>query len=188
MEIFIILAVLAVILLVWFIVLYNSIIRAKNSVLESFSAIDTVLQNRYDLIPNLVEVVKKYAAHETAIFEKVSEMRANLLSQWWENASKNRFEQENQLQAWLKSIFAIAENYPDLKASANFLNLQEQWSELEDRLQAARRAYNSALKNLRDKKETFPSNMVAKSMSLPTFDFFEAETAAKAKLNAKDLF
>ena len=172
----------------YIIITYNSIIQTKNKVKESFSSIDTVLQNRYNLIPNLVEVVKQYASHESALLWKVSEMRAQLLSNT-DKGSVDRFNQENQLQAWMKSIFAIAENYPDLKASNNFLELQTQWSEIEDRLQAARRAYNSSLKLLNDKKEMFPSNIVASLMKIEDFAMFEADEGAKIeKIDAKELF
>jgi LemA protein len=97
--------------------------------------------------------------------------------------------QENELQNGIKSIFAVAENYPDLKASANFLELQTQWSELEDRLQGARRAYNAAVKVLMNKKEMFPSNIIAKMMTIPEFTMFEADDSAKVeKIDAKELF
>jgi LemA protein len=113
--------------------MYNGIIGTKNTVEESYSAIDTVLQNRYDLIPNLVEVVKQYASHETAVFQNVSEMRAKLMH--GHTPTEERFANENALFNGMKSLFAIAENYPDLKASTNFLDLQNQWGEMEDRLQ-----------------------------------------------------
>ncbi len=177
-----------VLALLYFIATYNSIINSKNTVTESFSAIDTVLQNRYNLIPNLIELVKQYMAHEAGILNKVSEMRAQLVS----NPNKNspeRFAQENALQAWLKSIFAVAESYPDLKASNNFLELQTQWSEIEDRLQWARRGYNASVKEFSNKKEMFPSSLIAGMMTLPTFTMFEADEAAKVeKIDAKSLF
>lgn len=179
---------IAVIALIYFIATYNSIIHTKNTASEAFSAIDTVLQNRYNLIPNLVEVVKQYMAHEASLINKVSEMRAKLVGagdKW----SAERFADENSLAAGMKSIFAIAENYPDLKASSNFLELQTQWSELEDRLQWARRAYNAAVKELNNKKEMFPSNIIAKMMTLPALTMFEAEESAKVeKIDAKAMF
>lgn len=179
---------IAAIIGIYFIVTYNSIINSKNTVNEAFSAIDTVLQNRYNLIPNLVEVVKQYMSHEASLINKVSEMRSQLISngnKW----SKDRFDGENELQAWMKSIFAIAENYPDLKASNNFLELQTQWSELEDRLQGARRAYNAAVKDINNKKEMFPSNLVAKLITIPEWAMFEAEVAARVeKIDAKSMF
>lgn len=172
----------------FFIFTYNAIIGSKNSAVEALSGIDTVLQNRYNLIPNLVQVVKQYMTHESSILNKVSEMRASLMSgsdKW----SIGRFTKENELQAGLKSIFAIAENYPDLKASTNFLELQTQWSEIEDRLQWARRAYNSAVKALNNKKEMFPSNIVANMITLPVYAMYEAEEAAKIdKMDAKAMF
>lgn len=179
---------LIVVWVLFFIVTYNSIVKTKNIVKESFSSIDTVLQNRYDLIPNLVQVVKQYMAHESGVITQVTELRASLMS----NSNKTwaeRFEQENALQAGLKSIFAVAENYPDLKASTNFLELQNQWSEIEDRLQWARRAYNSAVKELNNKKEMFPSNIIAGMMTLEDYKMFEAEVLAKTeKMDAKKMF
>ncbi len=173
---------------IYFISTYNSIINTKNTANEAFSAIDTVLQNRYNLIPNLVELVKQYMAHEAGLINKVSEMRAQLLSNT-NKASKERFAEENELQAGMKSIFAIAENYPDLKASNNFLELQTQWSEIEDRLQWARRGYNSAVKLLNNSKEMFPSNIIAKMMNLPELTMFEADESAKVeKMDAKAMF
>ena len=172
----------------YFIVSYNSIINVKNTTEESFSAIDTVLQNRYNLIPNLVELVKQYMAHEAAILNKVSEMRAALISNP-NKGTKERFAEENALQWTMKSLFAVAENYPDLKANTNFLELQTQWSEIEDRLQGARRAYNSNVKLLRNKKEMFPSSIIASMMAIPHYDMFEAEEVAKVeKIDAKTLF
>ncbi|MFZ3233244.1 MAG: LemA family protein [Patescibacteria group bacterium] len=182
----IILAVIACVALV-FIGIYNGIVGAKNDAAESFSAIDTVLQKRYDLIPNLVEVVKQYAAHEAGTLTKVTELRSKLLTN--HDASPERFEQENALYTGMKSIFAIAENYPDLKASANFLELQAQWSEIEDNLLGARRAYNAAAKELQNKKEMFPSNIVAGMMTVPAYPMYEADEAAKTyRPDAKQLF
>ena len=173
---------------IYCIMTYNSIIRTKNSTEEAYSAIDTVLQNRYDLIPNLVEVVKQYASHETAVLSKVTEMRSKLLS-GWSQWTQERFADENALQWAMKSIFAIAENYPDLKASSNFLELQTQWAEMEDRMQWARRAYNSAVKYLNDKKQMFPSNIVAGMMTIPTYAMYEADEAAKTtRMDAKPMF
>jgi LemA protein len=177
-----------VIIIFYLIATYNSIINAKNTTNEAFSAIDTVLQNRYNLIPNLVEIVKQYMAHESGVISKVTELRASLLSAGTQT-SKERFAQENELATGLKSLFAVAENYPDLKASANFLELQTQWSEIEDRLQGARRAYNSAVKLMNNKKEMFPSSIIAGTMSLPVFTMFEADEGAKTSMmDAKEMF
>ncbi len=176
------------IVVLYFIVTYNSIIRTKNSVDNAFSAIDTVLQNRYDLIPNLVAVVKQYAAHESGVISQVTELRSKLMSNPG-NSGKERFQEENMLQAGMKSLFAVAENYPDLKASNNFLELQSAWSEIEDRLQGARRAYNSAVKAIRDKQQMFPSNIVANMMKIEPYTMFEAnETVRNTAMDAKALF
>ena len=185
-SIFILIAVVVVLAftIVW---IYNSIVSAKNTVKESFSAIDAMLQQRYDLIPNLVEVVKQYATHERETLSKVTEMRANLLNS--QNSSgEQRFENENMLTAWLKSVFAIAENYPDLKASQNFINLQNQWWEMENNIQASRRAYNAAVKELQNKKEMFPSNVIASMMSIEEYAMFLAQEEAKTAPSAKALF
>ncbi len=179
---------LVVIVGLYVISIYNSIINTKNTANEAFAAIDTVLQQRYNLIPNLVELVKQYMAHESGVLNKITELRSQLVSntnKW----GKERFAEENELQAGMKSIFAVAENYPDLKASSNFLELQTQWSELEDRLQWARRGYNAAVKILNNSKEMFPSNMVASHMTLPDLTLFEAESEAKVeKIDAKAMF
>ena len=172
------------VLAIW---IYNSLISAKNNAEESKSAIDTVFQNRYDLIPNLVEVVKQYAKHEKETLEGVVKMRSNLVDSWWE-PTKERFAEENMLSWTMKSIFALSENYPDLKADKSFIQLQNQWTEIEDRLQGARRAYNAAVKALRNKKEMFPSNIIAWMMTLPVYDMFEADEVAKVTPKAKDLF
>lgn len=179
---------MSTIAIIYAIITYNGIINAKNSVKESFSAIDTVLQNRYDLIPNLVEVVKQYASHEAGVLGQVSEMRSKLMS-GTHTADANRFADENALQSTMKSIFAIAENYPDLKASANFLELQTQWSEMEDRMQGARRAYNAAVKELQNKKEMFPSSIIASMMTIESYAMYEADESVRtAKMDAKEMF
>lgn len=176
-----------VILGIFVIIVYNKIVSAKNNIEESFSAIDSVLQNRYDLIPNLIETVKQYTKHESEVFTRVTELRSSLLSN--ANSSANsRFQNENELFNGMKSIFAIAENYPELNSSANFLELQTQWSEIEDRLQASRRAYNSAVKELKNLREQFPTNIVAKMFTFQDYYMFEADEQAKKSLNAKNLF
>lgn len=181
-------AICGVSIMLYAISMYNSIINTKNTATEAFSSIDTVLQNRYNLLPNLVELVKQYMSHEASLINTVSEMRAKLLSNT-DKTSSERFVQENQFQSGMKSIFAIAENYPDLKASANFLELQTQWSEIEDRLQGARRGYNAAVKQLNNSKEMFPSNIVAGMMTLPIYTMFEAEESAKSEnMDAKTMF
>jgi LemA protein len=173
------------VLFVFIIVLYNGIIKAKNDVENNKSTIQTVLQNRYDLIPNLVQVVQQYTSHEKSIIENVSTMRAQMVS-----AGNTKLSSEEQNSLWwaMKSIFALSENYPDLKANTNFINLQNQWSELEDRLQAARRWYNYAVTTLKNKKETFPSNLIASLVKTEEYELFEGQEIAQNAPSAKDLF
>ncbi len=171
---------------VLYIGLYNSIVSARNSVEENKSTIETIFQNRYDLIPNLVEVVKQYADHEKELLRDVTELRSNAMNN--QNITKEKLQNENQISSSLKSMFALGENYPDLKANQNFINLQNQWQEIEDRMQAARRWYNSAVKVLRNKKQQIPSNIVASGMNLQDYPMFEADKEARKNLNAKDMF
>lgn len=184
-EIFIFI-VFAVIAIMFYVTAYNSLISLKNSVEESFSAIDTVFQNRYDLIPNLVEVVKQYASHEKEVLTQVVKLRSSAMGN--QEVSKEKLAQENMLSGTLKSIFALSENYPDLKANEQFLDLQKQWTEMEDRMQGARRAYNAAVKALTNKREMIPSNIVASFMTFKDFPLFEADVEARENLNAKELF
>ena len=167
------------------VVLYNGLIKAKNDVENNKSTIQTVLQNRYDLIPNLVQVVQQYASHEKNIIEHVATMRANMVSA---GNTKLSLEEQNSLWGAMKSIFSLSETYPDLKANTNFINLQNQWSELEDRLQAARRWYNYAVTTLKNKKETFPSNLVASLVQTEAYELFEWQEQAQSAPSAKDLF
>jgi len=180
-----------ILILIWFgiffMFVYNTIISTKNRVEETKSTIDVYLQNRYDLIPNLVEVVKKYAEHEKWLLEEVTKLRSELVKQTWE-FTEDRFKKENMLTWALKSIFAVSENYPDLKANQNFIALQNQWTEIEDNIAAARRTYNSAVKDLRDKKQMIPYNIIANMIKLPDYDYFKADSEAKVRLNAKELF
>jgi len=169
-----------------FVTIYNNVIKTKNLVEENVSAIDTMFQNRYDLIPNLVEVVKQYASHEKELLEWVTKLRSSAMS--WQEMTKDKLQNENMLSGTLKSIFALSENYPDLKANQNFINLQNEWTEMEDKMQAARRAYNAAVKALMDLKEMFPSNVVAGMMNLKKYDMFEASAESKESLDAKELF
>ena len=182
----IILAITAVVLFVGVISIYNTIIRLRNSVDENISSIDTVFQNRYDLIPNLVEVVKQYASHEKSLLEEVTKLRSNAMS--WQEVTKEKLENENMLSGTLKSIFALSENYPDLKANESFINLQNEWTEIEDRMQATRRSYNASVKELRDIKQSFPSNIIAGMMTIKEYDMFEASEESKKSLDAKELF
>ena len=187
MSLPVIIVLVLVVLVVIYVVLYNSIIASKNRVEEAKSSIDVFLQNRYDLIPNLVETVKKYMKHEKWVLTEVTKLRSSLMKESWK-FTKERFEKENQISQALKSIFAVAENYPDLKANQNFIQLQNQWTEIEDNIAASRRAYNASVKDLNNKKQMIPYSLIAWNMNLPNYDYFEADTEAKKSLNAKELF
>ncbi|MBU1102675.1 LemA family protein [Patescibacteria group bacterium] len=171
----IILAIAAVIVL-WLIVTFNRLVILKTRTKEAWSDIDVQLKRRYDLIPNLVEAVKGYAAHEKEIFEKVTKSRANAMGA---TGVKEKTQAENALTNTLKSLFAVAENYPDLKASQNFLELQRELRDTEDKIQAARRFYNGNVRDLNIKIQTFPVNLVAGLFGFVKMDFFEIEQAAR---------
>jgi LemA protein len=166
--------VLAVIVL-WFIVVYNGLIRTRNQAKEAFSDIDVQLKRRYDLIPNLVESVKGYMAHEAGVFEKVTEAR----SQAMQATGSAKAGAENQLSGALKSLFAVAENYPQLKANENFLSLQGELTDTEDKIQAARRFYNGMVRDLNTKIQAFPSNIIANTFGFKQMDFFGDLTDAE---------
>jgi len=178
----IILAVLGVVLLGLIVGVYNSLIRLKNKVKEAWSDIDVQLKRRYDLIPNLVETVKGYAKHEKGTFEKVTELRSKAM-QTTEPGKKA--EVENMLTETLKSLFAVAENYPELKANENFLDLQKQLSEIEDEIQKSRRYYNGNVRDFNTKLEVFPNNLIAGILRFKAFDFFEVADAEKKNVKVK---
>ena len=169
---------IVLIIIFYAIVIYNSIIDTKNTLEEAKSSIDVMLQNRYDLIPNLVETVRWYAKHEKEVFENITKLRTQLIDQSW-SMDSNRIQKENMLTEAFKSLFAVAENYPQLKSNKNFLALQNQLTEIEDRIQAARRTYNAAVKELKNKKQMFPYNIIASMMKLPGYPMFEAKIKAK---------
>ena len=149
---------------------YNSLVTLRVRVNEAWSDITVQLKRRLDLIPNLVETVKGYATHEQGVFEKVSEARASVLSA---NGVKETASAENQFEGTLKSLFAVAEAYPDLKANQNFIELQQELVDTEDKIQAARRFYNGGVRDLNTKIQTFPNNVVAGMFNFKSRDFFE---------------
>ena len=167
----IILIVVAIIVL-WIILVFNRLVTLRNRTKEAWSDIDVQLKRRYNLIPNLVETVKGYAAHERELFEKVTKARAMAMQA---QTVKEKGEAENMLSGTLKSLFAVAENYPDLKASTNFLELQRELRDTEDKIQASRRFYNTNVRDLNIKVESFPTNIVAGLLGFKKRDFFEAE-------------
>jgi len=170
----IIIAVIVIILLfVW--MTYNGLVRLKVRVDEAWSDITVQLKRRLDLIPNLVNSVKGYAAHESGVFEKVTEARANALNA---QGVKETAAAENQFEGALKSLFAVAENYPQLKANENFLQLQQELVDTEDKIQAARRFYNSGVRDLNTKMQVFPNNIFAGMLGFKQREFFEVEDMA----------
>lgn len=165
-----------VILALLVVALYNGLVRSRIRTEEAWSGMDVQLKRRYDMIPNLVEVVKGYVQHEKDVLQKVTEARANAMkSQGVGAQAKN----ENMLSEALKSLFAVAENYPDLKANQNFLKLQEEYAIVEDAIQGARRLYNSAVNGLNSRIQTFPSNIIAGMFNFKNKEFFEVEGAAE---------
>jgi LemA protein len=170
---------LAVILLVVFggIASYNRFVSQRNLVRDAWANIDTELRRRYDLIPNLVETVKGYASHEREVFENVTKARAMATAATGSPAEQAAA--EGPLVAALRQLFAVAENYPDLKANQNFLALQAELSNTEDRLQTARRFYNSNVRDYNRRVQSFPSNLMARSFGFTEEQFFEVDEALR---------
>ncbi|MDP4007755.1 MAG: LemA family protein [Candidatus Peregrinibacteria bacterium] len=175
----IILLVIVGLLILFIIGSYNGLVRARLHTEEAYSGMDVQLKRRYDMIPNLVEIVKGYAAHEKEILIKVTEARSNAMNA---QGVANKAGAENALSGALKSLFAVAENYPDLKANTNFLKLQEEYAIVEDAIQGSRRMFNSAVKSLNIKVETFPSNMIAGMFGFKKKEFFEADESARENI------
>jgi LemA protein len=160
------------------IVTYNGLVSLKNRVAEAWSDIDVQMKVRYNLIPNLVETVKGYMGHERETLEKVVQARGAAMAN--QGSPESQAQSENLLAGALKSLFALSENYPELKADSSFLNLQSELSEVEDKIQAARRYYNGSVRNLNTKIEQFPSNLVAQGFDFVQAAFFELDEADAA--------
>ncbi len=156
--------------------MYNGLIRLKNRVDEAWSDIDVQLKRRYDLIPNLVNTVKGYATHERELFEKVTEARTRAMGA---GNAMDKAQAENALAGTLKTLFAVAENYPQLKANENFLELQKELTDTEDKIQASRRFYNGNVRDFNTKIEIFPTNIFAGMLNFTKRDFFEAKEEEK---------
>jgi LemA protein len=165
---------IVVIAIIYVIATFNGLIRLQQRADEGFSDIDVQLKRRHDLIPNLVETVKGYAAHERQTLENVTAARAAAVSATGPQAQAQA---ENQLTGALRQLFAVAENYPDLKASRNFLELQNEITDTEDKIQAARRFYNMTVRDLNIKVQTFPSSVIANQRGITKRDFFELDEA-----------
>lgn len=178
MEVVIILAVIVFIPLLWLIGNYNGIVRVRNHVKEAFADIDTELKRRHNIIPNLVETVKGYARHEEAVLKAVIEARTR--AERDHDSPKELADDENRLLSSLGGLFAVAEDYPELKADKHFLELQRQLVETENRIQAARRFYNGNVRELNNRVEMFPSSIVAGMMGQPKADYFEIDPLDRA--------
>jgi len=167
----IIVLIVVAVLVLWAIVAYNGFVRLVNQAKEASSDIEVQQKRRYDLIPNLINTVKGYATHESTAFEKVTQARANAMSGG--GSAKDHVQAENMLTGALKSVFAIAEAYPDLKANTNFLELQRELSDTENKIQAARRFYNGTVRDLNTAAESFPGNVIAGSFGFKKMELFD---------------
>jgi LemA protein len=177
----IILGVVAV-LVMWAIGIYNSLIKLKIRTEEAASDIDVQLKRRHDLIPNLVNTVKGYAAHESGTFQKVTEARNAAMNA---KGMKGKAEAENMLTNTLKSLFAVSEAYPELKANENFMHLQEELVDTEDKIQASRRFYNANARDFNTKMHIFPNNILANMFGYKAFEFYEAAESEKKNVEVK---
>jgi len=177
MPAFWIIIAIVVVLAIIGVVLYNSLVTLRVRVDEAWSDITVQLKRRADLIPNLIETVKGYAAHEKQVFQDVTEARSNVVNAT-SKGPKETAKAENMLEGALKSLFAVAEAYPDLKANENFLQLQNELVDTEDKIQASRRFYNGGVRDLNTKIETVPSNIIAGIFSFKQREFFEVDDLA----------
>lgn len=176
--------IILVVIVFWPIFLYNSFVTLRNRAQEAWADIDVQLKRRYDLIPNLVNTVKGYASHESQAFEKVSQARSQAMQA---TTPKGKAEAENMLSGTLKSLFAISEAYPELKANTNFLQLQNELSDTENKIQSARRFYNGNVRDLNTKVESFPGNVIAGMFHFTKMEFFDlgADDVAKNPVEVK---
>lgn len=182
MNLTIIIIGIIVLLVLYLVGTYNSLIVLKTRIKEAFSGIDVQLKRRADLIPNLVETVKGYAKHEKSVFENVTKARSALLKA---DTMPDKAAANNQLSGALKTLFAVAENYPQLQASENFRDLQRQLEDTEDKIAYSRQFYNSNVLDYNTKVQVFPSNFIANMMGFRQEEFFEAEGEERKKVDVK---
>lgn len=174
--------IVVVVAVLYVVVIFNGLVQLRNRVSEAWSDIDVQLKRRYDLIPNLINTVKGYAAHESGVFQKVTEARAAAMQA---GTAADKAQAENMLTDTLKSLFAVAEAYPDLKANENFLELQRELSDTENKIQAARRFYNGNVLELNNKIDMFPSNIIAGIFRFAKREFFEVADGEKAPVTVQ---
>lgn len=156
----------------WLIATYNGLVRRNNRVKEAWADIEVQLKRRYDLVPNLVEIVKGYMAHERQVFENVTQARAAAMGA---KSEKEKLQAENAFTQTLKTLFAVAENYPQLKANENFLELQRELTDTEDKIQAARRFYNSNVRDYNTEIQSFPVNLIARRFGFGPHELFDID-------------
>lgn len=178
----IIVGVVVVIIVLWFIGIYNRFVSLRNRVEEAFSTMDVYLKKRYDLVPNLVETVKGYAKHESSTFENIVRARSMAMGA---QSLEERAQGENMLTGTLKSLFALAENYPELKANQNFLDLQGQLSDIENDIVNSRKYYNAIVRDFNIAREAFPSVIVANMMHLEKKQMFEIEDTERQNVKVQ---
>ena len=171
-----------VVLIVYLVAAYNGFVVLKTRIQEALSGIDVQLKRRADLIPNVVETIKGYAKHEKGVFTEVTKARTALMGA---QSPKEKAQADNMLSGALKSLFAVAEAYPDLKANTNFQDLQRQLEDTEDKVAYSRQFYNSNVLDFNTKVQMFPSNLIANAFNFKAFEFFEAEEEAKKSVKVK---
>ena len=177
-----VLLILIVVVVLWMVGAYNGLIALKNQTFNAFKQIDVQLKRRHDLIPNLVETVKGYAAHEKGTFENIAKFRSRAMQA---STPADKAAAENQLTGALKSLFAVAENYPELKASEEFTQLQGSLSQTEDSIQNSRRYYNAVVRDLNTKIQSFPTNLLAGMFGFQQRQFFETTEADREPVAVK---
>lgn len=180
-------AIVAVVI-VWLISMYNSFVRLVNQTKEAWADIDVQLKRRYDLIPNLIETVKGYAAHEQGTFDRVTEARTRAITAEQSGNPVAMAQAENSLAGALKSVFAVAEAYPDLKANQNFAELQRELADTENKIQAARRFYNGNVRDLSIALQSFPSNIIGQTFGFKPAEFFDLDEASAEREPVKVSF
>ena len=185
MDISVVILIIIVAFILWGIIMYNRFIRLVNRTKEAWADIDVQLKRRYDLIPNLINAVKGYVTHERETLEKVTEARTRAMGA---GSVAEHGEAENMLTGALKSLFAVSENYPDLKANENFIELQRELSDTENKIQAARRFYNANVRDLNTAIQVFPANIIANMFKFGAQEFFELEEESEERENVEVSF
>ena len=187
MEPIYILLVFVILFIILIVLIYNNLIRKKNEIQNAFGSIDAQLKKRYDLIPNLVSTVKEYAAHENEILTKVTELRSQAL--WGKQvSSEEKVKIDNEISGNLRQLMISVENYPDLKANTNFLQLQRSLNEIESQISAARRTFNASVTNYNNSIQVFPGNIIASMMNLSTKEVFSITETERENVKVDQLF